>query len=171
MSLGTADTRVRVSLPLWVSPVLLSLLFFFAFGDGEEDARGDTFGRRFDLSEIRKRRRDADGLVERIDAVRMRGTGGREGDTCFAGEGDDAFGAALGHVERDKIAAFRMSPRNAWSLGEALLKDVEDLLKFRREDGAVAVHQFFDTGVIAQQLDVAELVDLIGTDGAGREAG
>src|SRR5438045_2566535 len=69
-------------------------------------AERNTLGRPGDLGQLGKRGCNADGPVFGVAPVRMCGSGGRQFDARFLGEGHNAARAAGRYVEADEVPAF-----------------------------------------------------------------
>ncbi len=113
----------------------------------------------------RERRRDADVAVARIVAVRERRTGRGHRDPGILGQLHDPRGESVGGVEADEVAALGVGPGRDVVSAETGLEDLDDLGELRREDRPVLVHQRVHAVDILEEAQVAQLVDLVGSDG------
>ena len=97
-------------------------------------------------------------------------SGRRQLDACFFGKSNDSLGAAFGHVEADEVTALGPGPSNVGYVTEPLGKNVEHLLEFGRDQCSVPIHQLQNSCLILQEAHMAQLVDLVGTNGSRRKS-
>ena len=142
-------------------PVVRQLL-----GGGQCHAGGDPGHGGADLVEPGEGRRQTDVAVARVVAARERGARRCQGDARSLGERHDARRGAVEHVEVDEVAAGRVGPLGDLESVEPVGERSSTAANFGAMIAAVPAHVGAHAVGVLEELDVAQVVDLVGADRA-----
>ncbi len=110
----------------------------------------------------RHRRSEPDDGVARVVAVRIRGAGRGDGDSRRLRQLDRARRRALGRLERHEVAALRVRPSGV--PGQPVGQDPLDRRELRGDELSVGAHVLAHPLGVAEEAQVALLVELVGSD-------